>query len=439
MEETLDIQTSKLEDGKVQITVTVPAQTVKQHIDRHFKDLGRARIPGFRPGKAPRKILEQNFGGHEAVYGEITTDMINEIAPIAVDSQDVLFIANPDFDETGIVADGEDFTFTLSGKVKPEVELLSFDPVQIKMPAEEATAEEIDAQVEALRTYYYSFETIEDRAVAAGDFVMLNMACTAEDKPVQGLNSESRLVELGAGIIPAAMEEQIIGMSTGDSKSFDFSIEGDEDFAYLGVSAIHADIAVKEIRTKIVPELDAEFAEKLGVESIDALREQLAEAINKQKAEQLPGLKEERCTKALAERVFGEVPVDYVTFTRQDILRDFYINLQQQGVTLDQFFAQQGITADEFNKDLDEEAKEVAAQTLALDALYKHLELEITDEDIDKEFQVVDDPAAVRKQWEDNGRMSELREAIRRRKATEWLIENAVVTLDEGDADEDEN
>ena len=167
--------------------------------------------------------------------------------------------------------------------------------------------------------------------------------------------------------------------------------------------------------------------------------EQLAEAINKQKAEQLPALKEERCTKALAERVFGEVPVDYVTFTRQDILRDFYINLQQQGVTLDQFFAQQGITADEFNKDLDEEAKEVAAQTLALDALYKHLELEITDEDIDKEFQVVDDPAAVRKQWEDNGRMSELREAIRRRKATEWLIENAVVTLDEGDADEDEN
>ena len=162
MEETLDIQTSKLEDGKVQITVTVPAQTVKQHIDRHFKDLGRARIPGFRPGKAPRKILEQNFGGHEAVYGEITTDMINEIAPVAVDSQDVLFIANPDFDETGIVADGEDFTFTLSGKVKPEVELLSFDPVQIKMPAEEATAEEIDAQVEALRTYYYSFETIED-------------------------------------------------------------------------------------------------------------------------------------------------------------------------------------------------------------------------------------------------------------------------------------
>ena len=128
-----------------------------------------------------------------------------------------------------------------------------------------------------------------------------------------------------------------------------------------------------------------------------------------------------------------------MTFTRQDILRDFYMNLQQQGVTLDQFFAQQGITADEFNKDLDEEAKEVATQTLALDAMFKHLGIEITDEDIDAEFQVVDNPAEVRKQWEDNGRMSELREAIRRRKATEWLIENAVVTLDEGDADEDEN
>ena len=432
----MDVKTTITEDGKTQITVTVPAATVKEHVNAHFKQLGRARIPGFRPGKAPRAILERNFGGHDAVYAEITTDLINEIAPVAVDSQDVLFIANPTFEETGNVVDGEDFTFTLAGEVKPAVELLTYDPVEIKMPAEEATEEEVAAQLDALRTYYYSFETVSDRAVAAEDFVLLNMACTADDKPVQGLNSESRLVELGAGIIPAAMEEQIIGMSTGDSKSFDFSIAGDEDFAYLGADTIHADIAVKEIRIKVVPELDEEFASKLGVDSIDALKNQITDAINKQKAQQLPTLKEQRCVNELAKRVHGDIPANYVAFTRQDILREFYMNLQQQGVTLDQLFTQQGITADEFNQDLDEEADEVAAQTLALDALFAHLGLEVTDEDLDKEFSVVENPAEVRKSWEDNGRMSELREGIRRRKATEWLVENAVVTLDEGKDDE---
>ncbi len=431
----MDVKTTITQDGKTQITVTVPAATVKEHVNAHFKQLGRARIPGFRPGKAPRAILERNFGGHDAVFAEITTDMINEIAPVAVDSQDVLFIANPTFEETGNVVDGEDFTFVLAGEVKPTVELISFDPVEIKMPAEEATDEEIDAQLEALRTYYYSFETVEDRAVQAEDFVQLNMACTADGKAVQGLNSESRLVELGAGIIPAAMEEQIIGMSTGDSKSFDFSVEGDESFAYLGADAIHADVTVKEIRIKNVPELDDEFAAKLGADSMEALKTQLVEAINNQKAQQLPALKEQRCVTELAKRVHGDIPESYVTFTRQDILREFYMNLQQQGVTLDQFFAQQGITADEFNKDLDEEAKEVAAQTLALDAMFAHLDLEITDEDIDKEFAVVENPAEVRKSWEEKGRMSELREGIRRRKATEWLVENAVVTADEGDQD----
>lgn len=432
----MDVKTTITEDGKTQVTVTVPAATVKEHVDAHFKQLSKARIPGFRPGKAPRQILERNFGGHDAVYAEITTDLINDIAPVAVDSQDILFIANPTFEETGNVVDGEDFTFTLAGEVTPKAELISFDPVEIKMPAEEATEEEVNAQIEALRTYYYSFETVEDRPVQAEDFVQLNMACTADGKPVQGLNSESRLVELGEGIIPAAMEEQIIGMSTGDSKSFDFSIADDEDFAYLGVDTIHADVTVKEIRVKIVPELDQDFAEKLGVESMDALKEQITEAINKQKGEQLPALKEQRCVTELGKRVHGEVPANYVTFTRQDILREFYMNLQQQGVTLDQFFTQQGITAEEFNKDLDEEAAEVATQNLALDAMFEHLGLEITEEDIAKEFEVVDNPAEVRKNWEDNGRMSELREAIRRRKATEWLVENAVVTLDEGD-DED--
>lgn len=427
------------EDSKTQVTVVASADEVKEYIDAQFKKMRKARIPGFRPGRAPRKVLEQNFGGHDAVFTEITTELINGLAPKAVDSQDILFINNPTFEETPNVVEGEEYTFTLYGKVKPEVELLTYDAVEIKMPSEEVTEEEVDAQIAQLASYYYNFEDVEGRAVEAGDYVSIDLACTANGEPVQGLNSEDRLIELGQAIMPESFEEQIIGMNVGDSKSFDFSVEGVSEYAYLEVEAIHAEVTLKAIRTKINPDITDEFAATVGFESVADLRAKFEEAIAKQKAEQLPALKESRCVEALAERVHGEVPQAYINFTRQDILRDFYNNLQRQGVTFDDFLAQQHISAEVFQQDLEQEAREVATQTLALDALYRELGLEITEEDLAEEFSVVDDPEATRKEWEEAGRMSEIREAVRRRKATEWLLENAVVTEETGDEDETED
>lgn len=435
----MEVTTSiREEDSKTQVTVVASAEEVQTYIDDQFKQMRKARIPGFRPGRAPRKVLEQNFGGHDAIFAEITTNVINGLAPKAVDGEDIIFIANPEFEETGDVVEGEPFTFTLYGKVKPEVELIVYDPVEIKMPPEGVTDEEIDAQIEQLASYYYNFEDVEGRAVEEGDFVSVDMACTVGDEAVQGLNSEDRLIELGAGIMPESFEKEIIGMKTGDKKSFDFSIEGVSEYDYLEADAIHADVTLKAIRTKIAPEINDEFASTVGFESVAELRTKFEEAIAKQKEEQLPALKEQRCTEALAERVHGEVPQAYINYTRQDILRDFYNSLQRQGASFDQFLAQQHITAEDFQKDLEEEAKEVAAQTLALDALYKNLGLELTEEDIAKEFAVVEDPEATRAEWEEAGRMAEIREAVRRRKATEWLLETAVVTEDDGSEDEED-
>ena len=435
----MDVKTSiREEDNKTQVDVTLSAEEVQKYIDDAFKQMSKSRIPGFRPGRAPRKVLEQNFGGHDAIFAEITTDMINEVAPRAVDSQDVLFIVSPEFDESGSIVEGEPYSFSLHGKVKPEVELLTYDPVTIQLPAEEATDEEVDFQVEQLRSYYYSFEDVEGRAVESGDYVTLDMACTCEGKEVQGMNSTDRLIELGADIMPKTFEDEIIGMNVDETKEFDFSVEGEAAYDYLESTTINAKVTVKAIKGKVVPEANDDFAKMIGVESVDELRTMLKDAIDKQKAEQLPGLKEQRCTEELAKRVHGAVPVAYTNFTRQDILRSFYTQLQENNMTMDQFLAQQGITAEDFQADVEQEAKEVAEQTLALDALFKELGLEISEEDIDAEFQIVEDPAATRKQWEDAGRMSEIREAIRRRKATEWLMETAIVTEETDEEDEDE-
>lgn len=427
----MEVTTSiREEDGKTQVAIELTEQEVKKHIDSFFKDLAKNRIPGFRPGKAPRKVLEQNFGGHEAIYAEITSDMVNEVLPLALDSKDVIFIDDPKLvdEKAKNVEDGKPYTFEVYGEVAPKLTLTSVEPVEIEMPPATATDEEIEAQLESLRDYYYEFEEV-DRAAEEGDYVMMSIDAKADGVAVDALNSPSRLVELGSDALPKELTDQVIGMKKDDTKEFDFEVaEDDEQLADFKGKTIHAQVTVSKVQTKELPTLDEEFAKRIGFDTLEQTREEIAKQINSQRERQLPELKERRCVEALAKRIEGEIPESYINYSRDEVLREFFNNLQSAGITFDQFLAQRGISADEFRADLDDEAKENAEQSLALDALFEARGMELTDADIDEQFQVVDDPAAARKSWEESGRMSLLREGIRRSKAAQWLIDNAIVT-----------
>lgn len=427
----MEVTTSiREEDGKTQVAIELTEQEVKKHIDSFFKDLAKNRIPGFRPGKAPRKVLERNFGGHEAIYAEITSDMVNEVLPLALDSKDVIFIDDPKLVDEKIesVEDGKPYTFEVYGEVAPKLTLTSVEPVEIEMPPATATDEEVEAQLESLRDYYYEFEEV-DRAAEEGDYVMMSIDAKADGVAVDALNSPSRLVELGSDALPKELTDQVLGMKKDETKEFDLEVaEDDEQLADFKGKTIHAEVTVSKVQTKELPTLDEEFAKRIGFDTLEQTREEIANQINSQRERQLPELKERRCVEALAKRIEGEIPESYINYSRDEVLREFFNNLQSAGITFDQFLAQRGISADEFHADLDDEAKENAEQSLALDALFEARGMELTDADIDEQFQVVDDPAAARKSWEESGRMSLLREGIRRSKAAQWLIDNAIVT-----------
>ncbi len=427
----MEVTTSiREEDGKTQVAIELTEQEVKKHIDSFFKDLAKNRIPGFRPGRAPRKVLERNFGGHEAIYAEITSDMVNEVLPLALDSKDVIFIDDPKLVDEKVesVEDGKPYTFEVYGEVAPKLTLTSVEPVEIEMPPATATDEEIEAQLESLRDYYYEFEEV-DRAAEEGDYVMMSIDAKADGVAVDALNSPSRLVELGSDALPKELTDQVLGMKKDETKEFDFEVaEDDEQLADFKGKTIHAEVTVSKVQTKELPTLDEEFAKRIGFDTLEQTREEIANQINTQRERQLPELKERRCVEALAKRIEGEIPESYINYSRDEVLREFFNNLQSAGITFDQFLAQRGISADEFRADLDDEAKENAEQSLALDALFEARGMELTDADIDEQFQVVDDPAAARKSWEESGRMSLLREGIRRSKAAQWLIDNAIVT-----------
>ena len=340
----MDVKTEIREsDGKTQVAVTLEPEEVKPHVDAYFKRLARTRIPGFRPGKAPRRILEQHFGGHAAVYAEIAADVVNATAPKAVDSMGVIFINDPASDDAEALEDGKPFTYTVYGKVKPEVELLTYEPVKVTLPPEEVADSIVDAQVDVLRGYY--------------------------DPSGNGALS------------------------------------------------------------------DEEFCEKAGVESIDALRDQVRKALEKSRADNAANLKESRCIDALAERIHGEIPQAYLNYTRDDILRDFFTNLQRSGQTFDAFLSAQGATREMFDADVAKQAQETAAGALALDALFKEKGFTVDDADLDAEFAKLPNGKSARTDWEERGQMTMLREAVARQKAAQWLVETAEVVYEEPDPD----
>ncbi|MCD8199630.1 MAG: trigger factor [Coriobacteriaceae bacterium] len=425
----MEVTKTVREDGKTQVTAAFTSEEVKPYIDATFKKLGKARIPGFRPGRAPRPMIEQAYGGHEAVYTDITKDFIEEKAPLAVDSEDIIFIDEPEYTEHGLVEDGESFTFSLFADVKPEVTLSSTDPVEIELPSTEVTEQEVDDEMAAMQEYYFSFETVTDRAVEPDDYIQFDLACTDQDgKQVAGLNSSNRLMQLGQGVLPPNFDEQIIGMVPGKTKEFDFTADGSKEFEFLGDGPIHATATVNEIRVKNLPELNDEFAKTAGMESIEDMREKMRETVEYQKSAGLPDLKERLCVEQLADRVTDDVSPAYVSFVRQQLTRDFFNRLQQDNMTFDQFLEENGVTTEDFMADLEKESQENAVQMLALDALFRDLDMELTEADIDKEFESVDNPEEVRAEWEKSGGMSLIREGCRRIKATSWLVDNAIVT-----------
>ena len=429
------------EDGKASVTVALEADEVKVHIDRYFKELAKSRIPGFRPGKAPRKVLEQNFGGHDYIYAQITTDLVNDVAALAVDGQDMIFISDPEFDEDmGTVSDGEPFTFTVYAEVKPTLTLSSYEPVEITLPDTHVTDEEIDAQIDNIREYSTDIVDVE-RAATEDDFVVIEVHATdAEGAIVPSLDSEERLVQISAPSVPKAVAAELVGMEAGQSAEFDAEIgasDGPEYAAYAG-APVHVALTVSAVRAEVKPEADDAFAKTVGFESMTAMRVEICSYIKGEKDKIIPEMKEDRCVRALAERVEGEVSEAYVATQRQEILRNFFNRLQQQNVNFDAYLQQQGITSDQFQADLDAQAQETATQCLALDALFTGAGLELTDEDIDEAFADVDDPDISRESWEQSGRMSELREALRRQKASKWVLDTAIVTTEEPAPAEDE-
>lgn len=415
--------TSDVKDAKLTATVTIPAADVDAAIRKAYRDAAKKyRFPGFRAGHAPRPVID-NMLGAGAVLAQATNDLIGEAEPKVINELDIVPVKAGEYGELeNPVADHEDFVYTIEFQLRPSCELTSYDPVEIEMPPAEVTEGEIDAQVEMLLGYHASFDDA-DRPVAEGDYVTVDIENV---KNAEALAGEGRMVVIGSGSLPAAFDEGVTGMAKDETKEISWTpeVEGAEEAAVK--------VTVKGIKERTLPELTDELAkEAFGFDDIAAMRDAVKIELDADKTSKLPGIKENRAVAKLAERLdLEKVDEDYEQSVFSELGQNFLQSLAGRGMSLDTWLQMSNMSTEAFLADLHRQADDVARESLALDALARKLEIEVTDEDVDAEFARagVEDPEASKAAFVAEGRIPAIRDSIRRSKACDWLVETAVVT-----------
>ncbi|MBQ9317812.1 MAG: trigger factor [Atopobiaceae bacterium] len=426
----ITVTAERLENDKVAATITVPAAEVDNYVAQAYKDIARRyQFQGFRRGRAPRPVID-GIVGREAILADATNDLLNDAQPIMLDELDLVPVERPDFGEDpALVVEHEDYVVTATITVPPTVELESDEPVSINMPPEEATEAEIDLQVNQLLAYQVTYEDVEeDRGAEVGDIITVDIA---NKEGADDLAGKNRTMALTADSLPEELVAGIEGMKKGETKEVTWErshMHGDHEHVHNYV----VEVTLNAIKQAVTPELDDELAKKsFGFDTVAELRDAVKEEIEEDKKRSLPNLKEDRVVEELGKRVADvELPEAYENQVFQELANEFLTSLQRQGMSLDMYLGARQIDTDAFLADLHKQAAERARQGLALDALAKIKGFVATLDDVREEFVKagVENVEASMEEFRKDGRISAIRESIRRTKAVQWLVENANVT-----------
>lgn len=418
------------EGNKVKLSITIDSEEFEQQIDEAFKRIAReVRIPGFRPGKAPRQLLEARIGT-EAARGEALEQAIPRYYADAVIEHDVDVIASPEIDITEGREEGA-VTFDAVVEVRPIVTVGGYDSLRVTIDSPEVTDAEVDERIDRLRESFATLEDVE-RPAQTGDSVTIDIAGARDGEDIDGLVAEDYLYEVGSGTIVPELDEHLATAKVDDTLTFTADHpEPDED-------PVDFTVTVKAVKEKVLPEADDAFAgEASEFETLAELRDDLATRMGMVKKIQAQMSIQQKTAEALAGLVELDPPEALVNQEVGARIEDLAMRLEAQGIGLEQYLASTGQNQDDFVNGLRENAGHGVLVDLALRAVVLAEGIEVDDDELDAEFDAVAErvgqtPAKVRKQLERNGQVPAIRSDLSKRKALEWLIDHVELVDEEG-------
>jgi trigger factor len=429
----LNTTVEKLEGNRIRLTVSHTAAEVNDAVAAAYMRVARQiKLPGFRPGKAPRPLIDSHVG-RESVLAEALEELVESSYPRALDDLRIRPISAPDTGDLDLIEEGVEYTYTAEVEVRPDYTLSSIEDLKAEVPPADSTDAEIDAQIEYLRDRFATLQVVEDRGIADGDFALLSFTGTVDGKPAEDLTVDKYLYELGRGIMPPEFETGLLGAKPDDKRQVEFLVpETAANPDYVGKPAAF-DIEVFEIKSKTLPALDDELASNIGgFETMAELRDDIRARLDENKATARGRLIERGARAALSERLEGDIPGELVAARTDAMTEEFFDSLKDQGMSMDDYLEATELTVEQIQADIAREAAMRVRDELALEALFRQVGLEYTEEELDHEVEqiaAVDKVAvaAMRDRLIHSGVMGILRERLMHRHATRYLMEHVEV------------
>lgn len=420
-----------LEGNKVKLSVEVDEAEFDVALDQAFRRIAQeVRIPGFRPGKAPRKILEARVGV-DAARQEALRESLPQYYAKAVGENEVDVIAPPEIDITSGEAEGP-LLFDAVVEVRPRITVPGYGGLRVEVPSPEADDAAVDAQIERLRAQSGELVPVQ-RAARDGDHVSIDVAGSVDGEPVEGLTADDYLYELGSDAVVPELDEHLRGAKVGDILVFDAAHPDPEEEATIAFRVL-----VKDVKEQVLPDVDDAWASEASeLETVDALREDLRNRLGAIRRVQTQMALRDGVVAALVALVDAEAPESLVEAEVERRANDLQHRLSHQGASIPQYLEATGTTGEALIAQLREQAVDAVKADLALRAVVEAEDIEVDDDELDAEIasiaERVGEPAStVRAQLERAEQLPAVRSDIKKGKALEWLVEHAEVVDEDG-------
>jgi trigger factor len=461
----MKVEYTDVSDTEKSLAVEIPSDIVGGEIDRVVRDYARSlRLPGFRPGKIPPKIIRQRFKAQ--ILHDVAHDLIPRAMDDALRERGVEPIATPNVRDVSI-EEGQPLKFTAALEIAPPVDPGAYPSLTIHRKPATVAPEQIDQALNRFRDTYARFQPVEDRGAETGDTVVMNMtrrkltggdtaqeadaaqpegteaaaleasgseATTPEaaSESTGGEGKAERLeevgVEIGAPANPPGFDDNLLGVTPGTEKTFRVTFPGDYGVESLAGSELEYVVNVTGVRRKVLPELDDELAKDIGYDSLDALREQVVENLTRQAERQRDRDMRQEVLEQLARRVPFDPPEVLVTREVDRRVEEFVRQLIEQRVDP----TRTSINWEEFREQQRPPAVETVKCMLVLDEIARRENLKVGDEEIDAQIAEYAESAGqavetVKHRLEHEGAISRIYAGLRREKAIDFAITHATI------------
>ncbi|WP_249689253.1 trigger factor [Staphylococcus lugdunensis] len=378
----------KKEGNEGLLTVTVPVEKVNKALDKAFKKVVKQiNVPGFRKGKVPRPIFEQRFGV-EALYQDAVDILLPEAYGEAIEETGIKPVDQPEVNVTQIEK-GKDFEFEATVTVEPEVELGDYKGLEIEKQETELTDEELQESIDHSLSHLADMVVKEDGVVENGDTVNIDFSGSVDGEAFEGGQAEKYDLEIGSGSFIPGFEEQLEGLKTGEEK--DVVVTFPEEYHAEELAGKEATFKTKinEIKFKEVPELDDEIANELDSEanSVDEYKENLRKRLAEQKETNAENVEKEEAINKATENAKIDIPQAMINTELDRMVQEFAQRIQQQGLDLQTYFQISGQDESQMREQMKGDAEQRVKTNLTLTAIADAENIEVSEEDIDKELE----------------------------------------------------